>query len=163
MAATIQSIGRCAASIEEVTDTCLNGLVHLLSNHDEAVVAESVVVIKRLLQTQAGDHIEIIEHMAKLVDSITEPAARSAILWVLGEYSERVPKIAPDVLRKMAKSFSNEDPQVKYFSGYLACQVINQPKISSTNELDAGQPIAIPDLESSFLIGLPVLNYLKFC
>ena len=116
MAATIQSIGRCAASIEEVTDTCLNGLVHLLSNHDEAVVAESVVVIKRLLQTQAGDHIEIIEHMAKLVDSITEPAARSAILWVLGEYSERVPKIAPDVLRTMAKSFSNEDPQVKFLN-----------------------------------------------
>ena len=108
-----------------------------------------MVVIKRLLQTQAGDHIEIIEHMAKLVDSITEPAARSAILWVLGEYSERVPKIAPDVLRKMAKSFSNEDPQVKYrvSTMYLACQVINQLKISSTNELDAG-----------FLIGLPVLN-----
>ena len=86
VAATIQSIGRCAATIEEVTDTCLNGLVHLLSNRDEAVVAESVVVIKRLLQTQAGDHTEIIEHMAKLVDTISEPAARSAILWVLGEY-----------------------------------------------------------------------------
>ena len=159
MAATIQSIGRCAASIEEVTDTCLNGLVHLLSNHDEAVVAESVVVIKRLLQTQAGDHIEIIEHMAKLVDSITEPAARSAILWVLGEYSERVPKIAPDVLRKMAKSFSNEDPQVKYLNlcrvSTLACQVINQLKIAFTNQLDAGQPIAMPDIEFSFLIGLP--------
>lgn len=51
--------------------------------------------------------------MAKLVDSITEPAAKSAILWVLGEYSERVPKIAPDVLRKLAKSFPNEEPQVK--------------------------------------------------
>ena len=113
VAATIQSIGRCAASIEEVTDTCLNGLVHLLSNREDAVVAESVVVIKRLLQTQAGDHVEIIEHMAKLVDSITEPAAKAAILWVLGEYSERVPKIAPDVLRKMAKTFGNEDPQVK--------------------------------------------------
>jgi vesicle coat complex subunit len=115
------------------------------------VVAESVVVIKRLLQTQAGDHIEIIEHMAKLVDSITEPAARSAILWVLGEYSERVPKIAPDVLRKMAKSFSNEDPQVKYFNlcrvSTLACQVINKLKIASTNQLDAGQPIAMPDIE----------------
>ena len=66
-----------------------------------------------LLQSQAGDHIEIIEHMAKLVDTITEPAAKSAILWVLGEYNERVPKIAPDVLRKMAKTFPNEDPQVR--------------------------------------------------
>lgn len=34
VAATIQAIGRCAASIKEVTDTCLSGLVHLLSNRD---------------------------------------------------------------------------------------------------------------------------------
>lgn len=34
VAATIQAIGRCAASIAEVTETCLNGLVHLLSNRD---------------------------------------------------------------------------------------------------------------------------------
>jgi len=33
----------------------------------QAVVAESVVVIKKLLQTQAGDHKDIIIHMAKLV------------------------------------------------------------------------------------------------
>merc|ERR1711884_626249 len=85
VAATIQAIGRCAAKINNATDTCLNGLVHLLSNRDQAVVAESVVVIKKLLQTQAGDHKEIIVHMAKLMDSIKVPAARAAILWVLGE------------------------------------------------------------------------------
>lgn len=34
VAATIQAIGRCAASIREVTETCLSGLVHLLSNRD---------------------------------------------------------------------------------------------------------------------------------
>ena len=36
------------------------------------------------------------------------PMARASILWLLGEYSERVPKVAPDVLRKMAKSFGSE-------------------------------------------------------
>lgn len=46
--------------------------------------------------------------MAKMVDTITVPMARASILWLIGEYSERVPKIAPDVLRKMAKSFINE-------------------------------------------------------
>lgn len=34
VAATIQAIGRCASSIKEVTETCLSGLVHLLSNRD---------------------------------------------------------------------------------------------------------------------------------
>lgn len=139
VAATIQAIGRCAASISEVTETCLSGLVHLLSNRDglylfcflylgelvcrwmltrvfvfcflffaEYVVAESVVVIKNLLQTKAADNFEIISQMAKLIDFITVPAARASILWLIGEYCEKVPKIAPDVLRKLAKSFIEE-------------------------------------------------------
>ncbi|NWW47906.1 AP3B1 protein, partial [Pedionomus torquatus] len=112
-AATIQAIGRCATNITEVTDTCLNGLVCLLSNRDEIVVAESVVVIKKLLQTQPAHHGEIIKHMARLLDNITVPVARASILWLIGEYCERVPKIAPDVLRKTAKSFTNEDDLVK--------------------------------------------------
>ncbi|KAG8222149.1 hypothetical protein J437_LFUL000731 [Ladona fulva] len=113
VAAAIQAIGRCASSIKEVTDTCLSGLVSLLSNRDHDVVAESVVVIKKLLQTQPSEHREIIIHMAKLVDFINVPQARASILWLLGEYSDRVPKIAPDVLRKMAKSFINEEDIVK--------------------------------------------------
>lgn len=113
VAATIQAIGRCASSIKEVTDTCLNGLVNLMSNRSEAVVAESVVVIKKLLQMQPSEHKEIIVHMTRLADNITVPMARASILWLLGEYSDHVPKIAPDVLRKMAKTFVHEEDIVK--------------------------------------------------
>lgn len=74
----------------------------------EYVVAESVVVIKNLLQTKAADHFEIISQMAKLIDFITVAAARASILWLIGEYCEKVPKIAPDVLRKLAKTFIEE-------------------------------------------------------
>lgn len=107
-AATIQAIGRCATNISEVTDTCLNGLVLLLSNRDgnkpssgrhgsaglvliptsnprravftETVVAESVVVIKKLLQTQPTQHSEIIKHMAKLFDNITVRPHRPVVV-----------------------------------------------------------------------------------
>uniref|UniRef100_A0A4W6DSW4 Clathrin/coatomer adaptor adaptin-like N-terminal domain-containing protein n=1 Tax=Lates calcarifer TaxID=8187 RepID=A0A4W6DSW4_LATCA len=122
-AATIQAIGRCATNISEVTDTCLNGLVLLLSNRDETVVAESVVVIKKLLQTQPTQHSEIIKHMAKLFDNITVPMARASILWLMGEYCERVPKIAPDVLRKMAKTFTIEEDIVKLQTVNLAAKL----------------------------------------
>ncbi|KAL7857719.1 hypothetical protein AOLI_G00178210 [Acnodon oligacanthus] len=113
VAATIQAIGRCATNIGEVRDTCLNGLVQLLSNRDDLVVAESVVVIKKLLQMQPEQHSDIIKHMAKLTDNIQVPMARASILWLIGEYCEHVPKIAPDVLRKMAKTFTNEEDIVK--------------------------------------------------
>lgn len=91
-------------------------------------MAESVVVIKKLLQTQPNEHKDIIAHMAKLMDFITVPQARASILWLLGEYSDRVPKIAPDVLRKMAKSFVNEQDIVKLQTLNLAVKLcLNNP------------------------------------
>ncbi|XP_072554582.1 AP-3 complex subunit beta-2-like isoform X1 [Paramormyrops kingsleyae] len=113
VAASIQAIGRCATNIGEVREPCLNGLVQLMSNRDDLVVAESVVVIKKLLQMQPDHHNDIIKHMAKLTDNIQVPMARASILWLIGEYCEHVPKIAPDVLRKTAKTFTSEDDIVK--------------------------------------------------
>ncbi|TSK71986.1 AP-3 complex subunit beta-1 [Bagarius yarrelli] len=122
-AATIQAIGRCATNISEVTDACLTGLVLLLSSQNETVVAESVVVIKKLLQTQPLEHSDIIKHMAKLYDSITVPMARASILWLTGEYCEHVPKISPDLLRKVAKTFTNEEDIVKMQAVNLAAKL----------------------------------------
>lgn len=66
--------------------------------------------------------------MAKLMDFITIPQARASILWLLGEYSDRVPKIAPDVLRKMAKNFINEQDIVKLQILNLAVKLcLNNP------------------------------------
>lgn len=58
--------------------------------------------------------------------------ARASILWLIGEYCEHVPKIAPDVLRKMAKSFTNEEDIVKL-------QIINlAAKLYLTNSKQVG-------------------------
>nr|CAH0100612.1 unnamed protein product [Daphnia galeata] len=131
VAATIQAIGRCAAGIKEVTDTCLSGLIALLSNSDELVVAESVVVIKKLLQTHQGSHGDIVGQMARLVNRITVPQARAAILWLVGEHCEkkRVSKMAPDVLRFMARTFANEQDVVKLQILNLAAKLcLSNPK-----------------------------------
>lgn len=44
------------------------GLAEARSLPAELVVAESVVVIKKLLQMQPAQHSEIIKHMAKLTE-----------------------------------------------------------------------------------------------
>ncbi|KAF7231858.1 hypothetical protein EG68_05961 [Paragonimus skrjabini miyazakii] len=111
--ATIQAIGRCASAIPQISEICLSGLVRLMSRPDEKIVAECVVILRKLLQLQSSEHREIIMLIAQLTDTMTVPSALASILWLLGEYSHRVPRIAPDVLRKMAKSFSNQEPVVK--------------------------------------------------
>jgi AP-3 complex subunit beta len=77
-------------------------------------VAESVVVIKQLLQmlTDSEEHEatlkDVISNLAKLLETITVPSARASIVWVIGEYSHKVPLLAPDILRKLVKGFSGE-------------------------------------------------------
>lgn len=51
------------------------------------------------------------------------PMARASILWLIGEYCEHVPTIAPDVLRKMAKSFTAEEDIVKLQTINLAAKL----------------------------------------
>ena len=63
----------------------------------EAIVAESVVVTRRLLQLNPTKNKDIIKHMAKMIDKITVPMARASIIWLIGEYSERIPKVAPGI------------------------------------------------------------------
>ncbi|XP_074596275.1 uncharacterized protein LOC141851429 [Brevipalpus obovatus] len=46
VSATIQAIGKCASRIEKVAPTCLSGLISLLSNRNEAIVAQSIIVIR---------------------------------------------------------------------------------------------------------------------
>lgn len=47
VAATIQAIGRCATNIGRVRDTCLNGLVQLLSNRDGQCLSARAAVMSR--------------------------------------------------------------------------------------------------------------------
>ena len=45
--------------------------------------------------------------------------ARASILWLIGEYCHLIPKIAPDVLRKTAKSFTTEVRRVGLHHGRI--------------------------------------------
>jgi len=119
--ATIQAIGRCASRVPETADRCLHGLMSLVSDKSDQVVADSVVVIKKLLQMLINQDPEehaptiksVVSHLSKLLENIKVPLAKASIVWVIGEYSHIVPQLAPDILRKLAKSFANEDSAVK--------------------------------------------------
>lgn len=54
------------------------------------MVGESVIVIKKLLQMHNSDKSSIIKRMTKLLTTVTVPLARASILWLVGEYVEKV-------------------------------------------------------------------------
>jgi vesicle coat complex subunit len=74
----------------------------------DLVVAESVSVIKRLLQIRGNDNKPSIIRLAKLLDTTTVPVARANIFWLVGQYADNINTVAPDILRKAVKGFADE-------------------------------------------------------
>jgi len=131
VAAAVQAIGRCATALPDVADSCMQQLVQLVVNStSQTVAAESIVVIKRLLQMNANKDasadekeqeqadrrdVSIIKQLARMLidNNVTIPQARAAIIWLVGEYNDKIRERAPDVLRCLAKSFLDESDIVK--------------------------------------------------
>ncbi|KAH3726010.1 hypothetical protein DPMN_051865 [Dreissena polymorpha] len=66
--------------------------------------------------------------MARMVDNITVPMARASILWLIGEYSDRVPKIAPDTFiqeQQNGATKSNKKVQQKGATKRSQLQILN--------------------------------------
>lgn len=130
ISATVQAIGTCASTIKEVAPVCLNGLTSLLSNKNEIIVSEAIVVLRsQIINKDDNDTTAstIIKQVTKLLPSITTPQARATIVWILGEYCNknlRAAKCAPNVLRQVAKSFCNEDSIVKLQALNLAAKLL---------------------------------------
>ncbi|CAH0687965.1 unnamed protein product [Spodoptera exigua] len=126
--ATIQAIGRLAVAIHTETETCLNGLLHLLSSKDEWVVCEAVVVVKRVVGGGATSARAAVARAAKLLRSDRlAGAARAAGVWLVAEHGARHPRAAA-ILAHMAQTFADQDELVKLQLLSLAVKLsITQP------------------------------------
>ncbi|KAI8352928.1 adaptin N terminal region-domain-containing protein [Blakeslea trispora] len=138
VAATVQAIGRCATSVPTAMDQCLRLLMKLLRSKNELVVAESVLVLTRLLQAPSEERSKSVMMLVKLLDTIQVPMARANILWLVGQYAETLPKVGPDVLRQTVKSFIHEDNATKLqtitLSAKLLCLNPTHPILNQLNQ-----------------------------
>lgn len=91
----------------------------------ELVVAESVLVLTRLLQVPNVQRSKSVIALVKLLETLKVPMARANILWLVGQYAETLPHVGPDVLRQAVKNFVNEDNitklQILTLSAKLIC------------------------------------------
>ncbi|KAL6307582.1 adaptin N terminal region-domain-containing protein [Sparassis latifolia] len=143
---TIQAIGYCARSIPEATQQCLTALMSFIRSKNDVVVAHAVIVLKSLIQMQLRQEqpnvstsaSEIIARLAYHIEDIHHPKARACVFWLAGQYAstgtrddslqreglQDSARWAPDLLRKSAKSFSEEAPVVKLQVMTLAAKLL---------------------------------------
>ncbi|KAE9371271.1 ARM repeat-containing protein [Stipitochalara longipes BDJ] len=122
---SVRAIGRCAQSDARTSARCLRLLLKQITSLDGNLVAESLTVIRHLIQQEPGSHQSTVIRLAKNLDTATNPRARASIIWLVGEFSgiDGENNIAADVLRILAKGFADEAEPAKLQIILLAAKV----------------------------------------
>lgn len=122
---SVRAIGRCAQSDNRTSARCLRLLLKQISSPDGNLVAESLTVIRHLIQQDPLSHTKTVIQLAKNLDTTTDPEARANIIWLVGEFAgiDSENNIAPDVLRILAKGFADESEAAKLQIVLLAAKV----------------------------------------
>jgi len=76
------------------------------------VLQEAVVVVQTIFRRYPNKYESIISDVCTNLDEIDEPGAKAALIWVIGEYSDRI-DAAEELLEVFFESYSEEESQVQ--------------------------------------------------
>ena len=153
---SVRAIGRCAQVESTASTRCLRLLLSQLSSQDGNLVAESLTVIRHMIQQNPQAHVQTVIRLAKNLDTTTNPEARATIIWLVGEFSglPEEENIAPDVLRILAKGFADESEPAKLQIVLLAAKVYLHYLIRTAPAVSEGAPDA-PSTQDSDVASPP--------
>lgn len=108
----IQAIGRCAIKLEKTVDKCVSALVELVKMKVDYAVQEIIIVMKDIFRRYPNRFEMVIQDLFSNVDNLDNPESKSAFIWILGEYAEKIDD-AEVQLRNQAENFKDEQLQVQ--------------------------------------------------
>lgn len=73
---------------------------------------EAVVVIKDIFRKYPNRYESIISTLCENLDTLDEPEARASMIWIVGEYAERIDN-ADELLESFVDGFHDENTQVQ--------------------------------------------------
>ncbi|KAI8899528.1 Clathrin/coatomer adaptor, adaptin-like protein [Globomyces pollinis-pini] len=109
--------GRFVTRIPAMAQPTLETLISLLSNGNDNIIGEAIIMIRRILHTEnSSQHLmsydKLIGYLVSIYDTITVPMARASIIWLIGQHLSSF-NGAPDALRVSLKTFTTQDVFVK--------------------------------------------------
>jgi AP-3 complex subunit beta len=155
---SVRAIGRCSqASDAKTSRRCLSLLLKQIHSADSVLVGEAMEVVRHMIQRSPDEHRKTVIRLAKNLDSLTSPAARASIIWLVGEFAGTDPEtnIAADVLRILVRGYADETDEVRAQIVLLAAKVylhdLNAKNVK-TKALDAlDYPTKEKQMESQVL------------
>lgn len=103
---TIRALGQVAVQVPESSELVVDTLLDLL-DHRVPYVAQEVVIVMRDVLRKYPVFEDAIPRLCDAADELDEPDSRAALVWILGEYADKIPPIK-SLLSPYARSFLEE-------------------------------------------------------
>ena len=108
----VRAIGKLAIKIEPAAEDCIACLLDLVSTKISYIVQEATVVIRNIFRKYPNKYESIISTLCENLDSLDEPEAKAAMIWVIGQYADRIDN-SDVILDDFLFSFADEPVEVQ--------------------------------------------------
>ncbi|TGO89642.1 hypothetical protein BPOR_0100g00240 [Botrytis porri] len=109
---SVRAIGKLAIKIEPAARQCINTLLELVATKVTYIVQEATVVIRNIFRKYPNQYESIIGTLCENLDSLDEPEAKAAMIWVIGQYASRIEN-SDVLLEDFLYSFADEPVEVQ--------------------------------------------------
>lgn len=108
----IRTFGRLAIKLDGASDVCVQALFECLKTKVNYVIQEAIIVMRDIFRRYPNKYESILVELCKNLSSIDEPEAKSAIIWIIGEYIEIIAN-ANKLLADYLQNFKEETTDVQ--------------------------------------------------
>ena len=109
---SVRAIGKLAIKIEPAAQDCIDSLLELVATKVTYIVQEATVVIRNIFRKYPNRYESIISTLCESLDSLDEPEAKAAMIWVIGQYADRIDN-SDVLLEDFLYSFHDEPVEVQ--------------------------------------------------
>lgn len=109
---SVRAIGKLAIKIEPAAKLCITTLLELVATKVTYIVQEATVVISNIFRKYPNQYESIISTLCENLDSLDEPEAKAAMIWVIGQYASRIEN-SDALLEDFLFSFADEPVEVQ--------------------------------------------------
>lgn len=108
----VRAIGKLAIKIESAARQCIDTLLELVKAKVPYIVQEATVVIRNIFRKYPNQYESIITTVIDQVDDLDEPEAKAAIIWIIGQYADRIDQ-SDELLKDFLSTFHDEPIEVQ--------------------------------------------------
>lgn len=112
MRKAVRAIGKLAIKIESAARQCIDTLLELVNAKVPYIVQEATVVIRNIFRKYPNQYESIISNVIQNIDELDEPEAKAAIIWIIGQYADRIDN-SDGLLQDYLATFHDETVEVQ--------------------------------------------------